>query len=476
MTVTSNSNDHKVPQTVLFPKTASAFGWMIILMVFFVGFAGAIVGAGSTVRLVFPAISLLAAVYLYFKHSLLYVGFTWWIWCLTPLIRRLCDFYSVPDPSGVILLTPYLVTFVCVISLITFLPSINLSYRDGLPFVLAAASITYAFITGIIQNPPIAVFRAFLDWIVPILFGFYLFVNWKKYTYFRKNTQNIFLSLTLVTGLYGIFQFITAPKWDVLWLEITKIISMGNPEPFGLRVWSTLHSPSPFATLMTATLLISAITLSKWSIPISIIGYFALLLTFVRSAWGGWLVGLVALIISLKSHFQLRLFAILLAIVLILIPLATLKEDIRKPLTERFETFSTLKQDVSFNARTNNYEDQLGIALTRVIGRGMGSSFIVNPLTGKVESMHLDSGVLDSFFTLGWVGGSLYLGSLFILFYKCFFGKNLKLDPFAIAARSISLAILSQIVLSSLMIGFSGMLMWGMLGMCLASKENLRNL
>ena len=451
-------------------KANSSFAWMIIILVLSFGFFGAILGAGNLVRFIFPAISLVTSIYLYFKHSLLFVGFTWWVWCLTPLIRRLCDFYGTPDPNGIILLTPYLVTFVCSISLVTNLPRIN--KIGGLPFVWALAAIMYAVVVGIVQNPLITVIRAFLDWIVPVLFSFYLFANWKDYPLFKENLQKVFLTLTFATGLYGVFQFVTAPQWDLQWLEMTRIVSMGDPEPFGLRVWSTLHSPSPFATLMASAILLLAVTKSKWAFPVSVIGYLSLLLTFVRSAWGGWLVGLFALIASLKPKPQIRLLGMFFTIMIVLLPLTMLSEDIRNPVVDRFESLTILDQDTSFNARIGHYERDLEIALTRVVGRGMGSSFIINPSTGKVEIIALDSGIFDSFFTLGWVGSVLYLSSIFVLLQKCFQrGGSSTSDPFAIAARSISLSIISQLALSSLMLGFSGMLMWSMIGICLAQRR-----
>jgi hypothetical protein len=341
----------------------------------------------------------------------------------------------------------------------------------GLPFVVALSAITYAFFIGVIQNAPLAAIRAFLDWVVPVLFGFHLFANWKDYPLYKNNIQKTFLAITLATGSYGIFQFITAPKWDVFWLELTQITVMGDPEPFGLRIWSTLHSTSPFATLMMASGILLLMSPSKFAIPISTIGYLSLLLTVVRSAWGGWLIGIVSLVFLLRLRSKIRLFITLALLISLLLPLVY-NRFVYDRVSDRFESFTSLQNDQSFIARSSNYDRDLGIALTRFIGRGMGSTWIVNPTTGQLEVIVLDSGILDSFFTLGWIGSIFYIGSIVSLFWKSFLGKSNKSDSFSATACSISLAVLSQVGLSSLMIGFSGLIMWSFLGIRLASQEH----
>jgi hypothetical protein len=449
-------------------KASSAFGWAAIFLVFFLGFAGGVAGQGNLIRLLFPAFSLVVALYLYLEFSLLYVGFTWWIWCLTPLIRRLCDYYGTPDPNGIILLTPYLVTFVSVFSLIKYLPKVH--RMGGLPFIAALLAVVYAFMIGVIQNPTVGAIRAFLDWVTPIIFAFYLFSSWSNYPDHRDNIQKTFLWLTLVTGVYGIFQYLTAPAWDGFWLEQTQIVTMGEPVPMGLRIWSTLHSPSPFATMMMACVLLLLVTPSKWSIPISIIGYLSFLLTLVRSAWGGWFVGLLTLVASLRPSFQIRLVLTGVLIVLLLVPV-TSNQAFSDRLNERFDSIVNIQQDRSLSARQSTYDRDLNIALSQFLGRGMGSTWVVNPLNGQLERIVLDSGILDSFFTLGWAGTIFYMGGLITLLGKSFRDKDREDQAFTAVSRSISLGIVAQLGLSSLMIGFSGMVLWSFVGISMAAQN-----
>jgi hypothetical protein len=448
-------------------------GWIAIAGVFGIATLGALVGAGGLVRLFFPASALLVAVLLYFRYPLLYVGFAWWVWFLTPLLRRVSDYNSFWDEKGVILLAPYLVTFVSVLTLVRYLPST--SKIGGLPFVLAMASVAYAFLIGLIlDNPPLAVVRSFLDWICPILFGFHLFANWRDYPSYRSNFQRVFLWCVLLTGLYGIYQFMVAPPWDGFWLIRTKLVSFGKPEPFEIRVWSTMHSPGPFAVVMMAGLLLLFSERSVLGIPAAVSGYLSILLSMVRSAWGGWVAGLLAAFASTTPKYQMRLVVTILVLVLCVTPL-TAMEPFDEVISERVESISNLARDQSFRDRSRNHDRDFNVAITRGLGRGMGSTWIVNERNGKLEMIVLDSAILDIFFTLGWAGALPYLGGVIFLLVSLFKDSAARSDPFASTARGISLAVFFQFIFSSVMLGLSGMILWGFMGIALAASRYHRH-
>jgi hypothetical protein len=104
-----------------------------------------------------------------------------------------------------------------------------------------------ACLVGLINNPPLAVARAFLEWLTPILFGFHLFIHWRHYPSYRQNIQRIFLWGVLVMGVYGVLQYLVAPEWDRFWLINVK--AFGSAEPLAIRVFSTVNSPGPLQSL-----------------------------------------------------------------------------------------------------------------------------------------------------------------------------------------------------------------------------------
>jgi hypothetical protein len=236
-------------QTNYSPEKRSAQAWIVIAGFILLTATCYFGGAASLLRLVFPASSLLVAVFLYLRHPILYIGFTWWIWFLTPFLTRLVDYRIGWDPTRQMLLAPYLVVFVTITTFIKYLP--GAVRQGGLPFVLGFIGVIYGFLVGLIFNQPVPVIRGLLDWLSPILFAFHLFINWRDYPSYRQHIQRVFVWCVLITGAYGIYQFVVAPEWDKFWLIESKMFtSSGNPEPFGMRVWSTLHSTGPFGSVM----------------------------------------------------------------------------------------------------------------------------------------------------------------------------------------------------------------------------------
>ncbi|MBD0262272.1 MAG: O-antigen ligase domain-containing protein, partial [Tolypothrix sp. Co-bin9] len=193
------------------PEERSLQGWIVISCFLLISLAFYL-GPAASLRLIYPIIALVTAVFLYLRHPILYLGFTWWMWFLSPLFTRLVDLKVGWDPTRQMLVAPYLVVFVTIGTLFRYLPS---AYRQGgLPFILAFAGVFYGFLVGLVQNPPVPVARNLLDWLIPLLFGFHLFINWRDYPSYRQNIQRTFLWCVLILGVYGIFQFVVAPEWD----------------------------------------------------------------------------------------------------------------------------------------------------------------------------------------------------------------------------------------------------------------------
>jgi hypothetical protein len=85
-------------------------------------------GAVRILRLAFPVGFFAVGMFLYQRYPILYIGFTWWIWFLTPWLRRLIDYRSGWDEQPIVLLSPFLVTFVTFTTVLQHLPR---AYRQG---------------------------------------------------------------------------------------------------------------------------------------------------------------------------------------------------------------------------------------------------------------------------------------------------------------------------------------------------------
>lgn len=459
----SNSSPPRNFYLVLQPLPA----WIAILGLVLFSAACIIAGAGSIMRIAFPAGSFAVGVFLYWRYPILYIGFTWWMWFLTPLVRRLVDYQSGWVEPSPILLAPFLVTLV---TLATFLQHLPKSYsQGGLPFVLACTGVFYGFLVGLIKTSPVTATRSLLDWLTPILFGFHLFMNWRDYPYYRQNIQRTFLWGVLVTGVYGVVQYLVAPEWDRFWLIKTEITTFGTPQPFGMRVWSTMHSSGPFAATMMAGLLLLFSSKEPLRIPAAAAGYLAFLLTLIRTMWGAWLLGVITLLTSLKLRLQIRLIITILVMAVCVFPLTTI-EPFSKIINARLQTFSNLEDDTSLNERSNIYDRNLNLALSTNLGEGIGNTYKINE-QGVLQEVVVDSGILDILFTLGWFGAIPYLYGILQLMFTLFKYPEARFDPFMSAARAISFSIFVTLIIANVIIGVTGVLFWGFLGIGMAANK-----
>jgi hypothetical protein len=427
--------------------------WLTILGLIFLSGLFLAVGAGKVLTIVFPIAALLVALFLYHRSPVLYVGFSFWLWFLTPLVRRLADFRGVfTDPSP-ILLAPNLVSLVAILTLVRYLP--RSIYCVGGPFILVVASVLYGIFVGCISNPGPRLLTESLIWSAPIVFGFHLYASWRDYPVYRQNFQRVFVWATLFMGAYGIFQYFFAPEWDMSWLKNMDLVSAGKPEPQSFRIWSSMNSPEPFSAMMASTLILLLTVNSPLVIPASVVGYVSLLLTLARSSWLGWLVGLISLAGSLRPKFQIRLLATVLVMSLCVVPIATM-EPFNQMIGDRIATFSNLEDDQSSQSRQSSYSALLREASLNVVGHGIGGP-------------RYDSAVLSFLLDLGWIGTAMYMIGMLLLTLKIFQYKESNSDMFLPALKAILLSTYIKFPLNTPMIGASGIILWSALGLGLAA-------
>jgi hypothetical protein len=272
-------------------------------------------------------------------------------------------------------------------------------------------------------------------------------------------------------GSYGVYQFVVAPEWDRYWLIQSKMFtSAGDPIPFGMRIWSTLHSSGPFGTVMQTGLLLLFTSTGPLIFPASAVGYLSFLLSQVRTSWGGWLLGIIIIFGSVKPQIQMRLITIILVMTICVIPLVTI-EPLSKVITTRLESLSNIEKDPSFRDRSATYDRSLNLALSNVIGNGFGNTWKVNEKTGQIEVVVIDSGILDMFFTLGWIGAIPYISGLVLMLITVGNYTEGRFDSFLSAARAIGISSCAQLIIYSGMLSIAGMIMWGFLAMAMAGHK-----
>ncbi len=437
--------------------------WFVILLFIFVTLILFSVGASGAkiLTIVFPLGSFLVSWFLYFRHPTLYLGFVWWIFFLVAFVRRIADFHiGVFSESNPILLAPFLAVLVCSHTLFLNLPKIR--EQGTIPFVLAIVSVIYGYCVGLINGNPISVTVRFLEWISPLLFGYHLYVHWRRYPEYSRNLKNVFLWGVLVMGIYGIYQFLVAPEWDRLWLTSSGMTSSsGNPVPLEIRVWSTMNSPAPFGDFMATGLMILLSCRGSLVAPAAGVGFLSFLLSVVRTAWIGWFLGMTSLItfLPIKQKFRLALTIIILAT--IIVPLSTI-EPFANTISTRMATFTDLQSDGSAIERKAAFSLLINDALSQVIGKGIGT-------------FDTDSAFLVLMFELGWIGSIPYIASLATCIFTAFSFTVTTNDIFLPVNRGILIKSVFFLVAGPTMRGGHGVVLWGFIGIALAGKKYYEN-
>ena len=419
-------------------------------------------------ELLYPAVALFAAVMLLWRKPVLYIGFVWWIWFLTPGIRRLVDYRTGYSEASVVMLTPFLVTGVALVAVLFKLNRFPPAHR--IPFAFVGFSLLYAYIIGVINSGLVTPTFDLLNWGTPVVIGVYLLAYYEHAEDFRRVTQQTFMWGLLVMGVYGLVQFFYLPPWDGYWMDNANIVSIGYSEPQKLRVFSTLNSAAPFASVAMAGLLLAFDKGSAARVPGAVAGLVAFALSAVRSAWGGWIVGLVIVAVSLPPRARLRLLGTLTLATLVLVPLLA-TGPVGEILTRRLATFTNLAEDTSFNERLAFYGDVAELTAGRPLGQGLGSTGVASAITNRnTELQNLDSGVIAVIYVFGVLGTLYYVGGAAALFGTVLWTGLRSRRVTEAVYVGIMVGTLSQLPLGNVLAGVPGMVLWFFPCLCLALR------
>lgn len=415
-------------------------------------------GAGYIARLIYPPGIVLIAAWLFLGKRKLYFDLVLWCWFLSPFLRRIMDYQAGWKDPSLILLSPYLVTMVA--PLMGSRRITEKSLQESAPFVLALIAIACGVAFGLLQGSTFQMATPLMDWVVPVLFA------WWLYSTTDEDRADVFSSLertffagVLVMGIYGVFQYVVAPTWDTNWLiqlgANADVTSMGAPEPYAMRVFSTLNSSGVLALVLASGLLILVQSRRKLAPVAAVIGSVALLLTFGRAAWFALAIGLV-LLLMLMPWKVLRAVAIPGLAVFMAFSLASLSPA-RDQVNDRFSSFNTLDDDASAGERLSGSIRAGQLILSEPQGFGLG---VPEDLIAKDGSFSLnDNGFAYGFLALGLLPGLLYFGCLLVLLVQSCRGLQQRSPAVRVMAVT-AVAIAATLPLGTSSVGPVGVLLW----------------
>lgn len=393
---------------------------------------------------------------LYVSNPVFYLGFTWWIWIASPFVRRYIDYtlggYT-PPAKAFALLAPVAVSSLMILTVVR--NARLLTRRTHLPIFLCFLGILYGLALGVVFVDPVMATLRFVEWLIPLLMAFHITVQVRRYPAYRAELTRFFIAAIFVLGVYGIAQYIYPAPWDRMWIEASGMTTIGKPRPMEVRVFGLLEAPGPYAMALMAGLLVAVGSRSVAGLVAVFPGLGGFLLSMVRSAWGGFVLGLGAALTRFRGGNRIRTIAVVLLVGAATVPLLG-DSDIGSAPGDRIETLQNLENDNSLQARKGMYQKILFQALSQPLGYGIGSA-------------HWDSGYVTILWQLGWLGGGLYLVGYFL------FARSLlrieRGDVFTTISFGIATAFVALMFMGSQHAGFNGLLQWTFLAMVALSNR-----
>jgi len=424
--------------------------------------------ANTLLLYTFPLMAVWIAVYLYRRNRPLYVGLVCWLWFLTPLVRRILDYRAGWTQPTAILLAPPLATCVPLLWLIPDWRRVL--ERRAAPLICVLVTCVYATFLGILNLAPRFVFQDLLTWLAPLIFGFMLSRHREQIVELFQAFEKAFIYGLLVISVYGVIQFFFLPKWDAFWMGWVMMDSIGKPEPTEVRVFSTMNGPQILASFLATGLIVAFNSRQRirWvAIPA---GLLCLVLSLARSGWVAMAAGTVYLLFSLshRQRFRMVVAGILCALAMLV---ALQNPDLQEVMSQRFDSFSDVKNDTSFMDRVDAYKGLIDGFMINPFGLGMGATPAIAEDKVTVHrgwNQDLgDSTIAMVITTMGAAGALVLVCSLLLLARRVFLDASVN-AVYTNTVRAILIGLIAEAALDGVVSGPTGFLTWASVGFGLA--------
>lgn len=382
--------------------------WAGLLATLLLPLASLWVPGGEIIRHAYPVVALACAAIWVDKAPGSFIAFASWLFMFTPLARRMIDLqtgYIDPNP---VMLAPYLALIVCAPHGLAYILS---GRRHSATLLVICLAIAWSLGLGLVRGQTTGALFDALKWMSPLLFLAYV-LSGNRSARIGPGLITTLALFTLLAAVYALVQFALVPEWDAYWISMSPIGSspigiIGPAEPFELRVFGSMNSPHSLSSALAICVILLAAAPRSTFLLVAGLAFAAIAVTLQRSIAAELVVVLAMLACVAGRRIRGNILVLaLLGAAAALASLSYIEIDLT-PIIERFSLGADLASDESFNARLAQYENLVIWLADQPEGRGFGwRSF------GDGIFFILDSGLIDSFLSLGIVGGMAYLGGV----------------------------------------------------------------
>jgi len=326
------------------------------------------------------------------------------LFAFSPLVRRIVDLSVGYDTTGLMLVGPLLAILAPIEKLPSLLSRGGSYGRQIPPILIVAGCVTYAAMITLLQGDWMNTATGILKWFAALIYAAVLSESADRDEVLRA-ASSAFLVILPVTGLIGIEQYIDPPSWDRYWMQFAPIMSVGQPIPYGVRVFSTVNGPASFATFTAAGILLVWFLRSEWYARLLVVpAALALLLSLYRTAWMSLGVGILFCLAFQSTRRQARLF---LGSVIAIVAAAGTLGPFAEVIGERMMTLVQGSQDGSAQERLEQYVAMWNQSESAPFGIGFTTVDV-----GSAGTMAIDGLIIYCWISMGIAVGLICLFGL----------------------------------------------------------------
>ena len=418
-------------------------------------------------RLLYPVANFLLAGYLFSRRSPWYAAHCLLVFCFMSFARRLIDDQAGFDASNPALLTPYLCGIYTVITFFEYWS--RPQPRKFGPFLVLMACIAYGTALALLDGRFRSSIVDVLKWSVGPLFAVYLLANRDGIPGLRRIFEQTLIVAAVAMSLYGVWQFVSPSSWDANWVRGVAELgfnSIGQPEPFQLRVFSTMNSPGAFGAILSAGILVALkrrLAVCLLCVAPMLVG---LALCQYRSLWAATALAIVLVAVSPSAGIR-RTNILALFLAGLALASTALSPQIRDAVVERASTLTELEGDESLRKRLEQYGEVIEHD-NLIIGDGLAINGASRRLDNRAP-VEIDGALIEIYRAMGVFVGTAFILSIALLVAGLFraapaAGSHIYYD------RAIVLALFVLLPIGTVHVGEIGFCAWNFLGFGLAAR------
>lgn len=250
-----------------------------------------LVGLGSVARIIFMVSGVAVAAFYAKRSPWLFLTLSFWFWTITPFARRIIDFHAGFDAVNILLGTPNLIALLMLKDVIVSRDMLR--QREAITGFFVLVPILYGLGLSFVQGAVIPGASAAADWVAPVLYYFYILVNWRRIGEADQVFRGFLSVNLLVITVYSLYQYVSPLPWDVAWVINSGLPGLGVPVPFEIRVFGTLNLPGFLAIWLDLAILLFLHFRTRLSAVLLPFCLLLLFMTLARSVAGAVVVGLL---------------------------------------------------------------------------------------------------------------------------------------------------------------------------------------